>query len=154
MSTVNVRTRIEAPIERVWETVMDPSRLKDWVTIHRSVSDVSSRPLTNGSSMDQVLCLRGVNFHVHWKLVDVSSPHHAQWEGQGPAHSHAVIRYDLHDEGDGATTFEYTNEFRAPGGVLGSVASRVIVGGVSEREANNSLARLKTLLEDSRVSGN
>jgi uncharacterized protein YndB with AHSA1/START domain len=150
MSTVNVSTRIQAPIERVWDTVMDPHRLKDWVTIHRGVSDVSSQPLARGSSMDQVLCLRGVNFHVHWTLVDVTSPSHAQWEGKGPAHSHAVIRYDLRDEGDGTTTFQYTNEFHAPGGVLGTMASRVIVGGVSEREAHSSLARLKTLLENER----
>jgi uncharacterized protein YndB with AHSA1/START domain len=150
MSTVNVNTQIEAPIERVWATVMDPAQLKDWVTIHRGVSNVSSQPLTTGSTMDQVLCLRGVNFHVHWTLVDVSAPRRAQWEGRGPAHSHAVIRYDLRDEGDGATMFEYTNEFKAPGGVLGTMASRVIVGGVSEREANHSLARLKTLLEQNR----
>lgn len=149
MSTVNVRTKIHAPIERVWETVMDPSQLKDWVTIHRDVAGVSSHPLARGSTMDQVLCLRGVNFHVHWTLVDVTAPRHAHWEGRGPAHSHAVIRYDLHDDGDGTTTFGYTNEFKAPGGVLGTMASRVIVGGVSEREAHNSLARLKTLVEKS-----
>jgi uncharacterized protein YndB with AHSA1/START domain len=149
MTSVNVKTRIDASIQRVWETVMDPSRLKDWVTIHRDLADVSSQPLTTGSTMDQVLSLRGVNFHVHWTLVDVRPPQLAQWEGRGPAHSHAVIRYELAEEGDEATTFEYTNEFKAPGGVLGSMASRVIVGGVSEREANNSLARLKTLVERS-----
>ena len=43
--------------------------------------------------------------------------------------------------------FEYTNEFTAPGGRLGNVASRVLVGAASEREARNSLARLKALLE-------
>lgn len=128
---------------------MDPSRLKDWVTIHRSVRDISSPPLTNGSTMDQVLCLRGVNFSVHWTLVDVTPPNTAQWEGRGPAHSRALIRYKLVDAGDGSTMFQYTNEFKAPGGVLGTVASRVIVGGLSEREAHNSLARLKTLLETS-----
>ena len=147
MSTVVATTRIAAPIDLVWETVMDPARLKDWVTIHRDVQNVSSQPLTMGSTMDQVLCLRGVNFHVHWELVDVTSPTRAQWEGRGPAHSHATIRYELKDDGDGATTFKYTNEFKAPGGMLGNVASRVIVGGVSEREAHGSLARLKALLE-------
>ena len=147
MSTVEATTRIDAPIDRVWDTVMDPSRLKDWVTIHRDVRDVSSQPLAQGSTMEQVLCLRGVNFHVHWQLVDVTPPHRAQWEGRGPAHSRATIRYELQDEGNGATEFKYTNEFRAPGGMLGNVASRVIVGGVSEREANSSLARLKALLE-------
>jgi hypothetical protein len=39
------------------------------------------------------------------------------------------------------------NEFTPPGGRLGTVASRVIVGAASEREANSSLARLKALLE-------
>ena len=147
MSTVEATTRIDAPIDRVWETVMDPARLKDWVTIHRDVRDVSSQPLTQGSTMEQVLCLRGVNFHVHWQLVDVTAPNRAQWEGRGPAHSHATIRYELQDQGNDTTTFKYTNEFRAPGGLLGNVASRVIVGGVSEREAHSSLARLKALLE-------
>jgi uncharacterized protein YndB with AHSA1/START domain len=147
MSTVHVSTKIEAPIERVWEMVMDPSRLKDWVTIHRSVRDVSSQPLRKGSTMEQRLHLRGVSFHVHWTLVDVSIPNHAEWEGQGPAHSTARIRYELSADGDNATVFEYTNEFSPPGGRLGTVASRVIVGAASEREAINSLARLKAVLE-------
>lgn len=126
---------------------MDPFRLKDWVTIHRSVRDVSSHPLRRGSTMDQQLHLRGVTFRVHWTLVDVSAPKHAEWEGQGPAHSRARIRYDLSADGDDATVFDYTNEFTTPGGRLGTAASRMIVGAASEREASNSLARLKALLE-------
>ena len=90
-------------MERVWETVMDPHQLKDWVTIHRSVKDVSDEPLRKGSTFDQVLHMRGVSFHVHWTLVDVSSPNVAEWEGRGPAHSRARIRYELSDEGNGAT---------------------------------------------------
>jgi uncharacterized membrane protein len=70
------------------------------------------------------------------------------WEGRGPAHSKALIRYELSSHGDdGPTEFDYTNEFSPPGGALGRVASRVIVGAASEREATNSLNRLKTLLE-------
>ena len=65
MSTVQVKTEIDAPPERVWETVMDPSRLKDWVTIHRSVRNVSDKQMSRGSTMDQVLHMRGVSFRVH-----------------------------------------------------------------------------------------
>jgi uncharacterized protein YndB with AHSA1/START domain len=150
MSTVHAQIEIDAPIERVWDTVMDAKHLKDWVTIHKSVSNVSDNPLRRGSTMDQVLHIRGVSFHVHWTLTDVSSPHRAEWEGQGPAHSVARIRYELSADGDGPTRFDYTNEFIPPGGRLGNVASRFIVGATSEREANNSLARLKALLERSR----
>ncbi|HUO74424.1 MAG TPA: SRPBCC family protein [Solirubrobacteraceae bacterium] len=147
MSTVHTEIDINAPLGRVWETVMDPHRLKDWVTIHRSIKDVSEEPLRRGSTFDQVLHMRGVSFHVHWTLVDLKAPNLAEWDGHGPAHSRARIRYALADDGQGATRFEYTNEFTVPGGRLGSYASRVFVGGASEREANASLNRLKALLE-------
>jgi hypothetical protein len=97
--------------------------------------------------MEQTLAMHGIPFHVKWKLVDVKAPHHAEWEGQGPAHSRARIRYELSGDDDGPTTFEYTNEFSPPGGRLGSIASRVVVGAASEREANSSLTRLKALVE-------
>jgi uncharacterized protein YndB with AHSA1/START domain len=147
MSVVHVNARIRAPVQLVWDTVMNPSRLKDWVTIHRAVGDVSSNPFRRGSTMDQLLHLRGVTFRVHWTLVDVNPPNHAEWTGQGPAHSQARIRYELSADEDDATLFDYTNEFTPPGGRLGSAASRVIVGAASEREARNSLERLKGLLE-------
>jgi len=97
--------------------------------------------------MDQTLHLRGVTFRVHWTLVDVNAPSHAEWEGLGPAHSQARIRYELSADGDDATMFDYTNEFTPPGGRLGSAASKLVVGAASEREARNSLERLKALLE-------
>jgi uncharacterized protein YndB with AHSA1/START domain len=147
MSTVQTDIEIDAPIERVWETVMDPDRLKDWVTIHRAVKDVSDQPLQQGSTMEQVLHMRGISFRVQWTLVDVSAPNTAQWEGRGPAHSRARIRYELSGNENGRTQFQYTNEFTPPGGRVGSVASRVIVGAASEREATNSLSRLKALIE-------
>jgi carbon monoxide dehydrogenase subunit G len=147
VSTVHAQIEIDAPIQRVWDTVMDPNCLKDWVTIHRSVKDVSDSPLRRGSTMEQVLHLRGVSFHVHWTLTAMRSPHLAEWEGHGPAHSLARITYQLAGDGNGPTRFDYTNTFAPPGGKLGSVASRVIVAAASEREANNSLARLKALLE-------
>lgn len=147
MSTVHAKIEIDAPVQRVWETVMDPNHLKDWVTIHRSLKEVSDDPLRKGSTMDQVLHIRGVSFHVHWTLTDLNPPSCAEWEGLGPAHSLARIRYELSGDDDGPTRFAYTNEFAPPGGRLGHMASRFIVGATSQREANNSLARLKALLQ-------
>ncbi|HXO06898.1 MAG TPA: SRPBCC family protein [Solirubrobacteraceae bacterium] len=147
MATVNASIEIQAPLEDVWRTVMDPRRLRDWVTIHKSVRDVSENPMQRGASMEQSMAVRGVTFRVHWTLVAVAEPYEAEWEGLGPAHSRARIRYVLNRADDGTTVFEYTNEFHPPGGRLGNVAGRFIVGATSEREATNSLARLKALLE-------
>jgi uncharacterized membrane protein len=147
MSTVKAEIEIDVPVQRVWETIMDPGRLGDWVTIHKSVKHVSDSPLRRGSTIDQAMQVRGLTFKVHWTVVALSSPTHAQWEGAGPAHSQALIRYELDSVSDERTSFQYTNEFKVPGGRLGSVASRMIVGATSEREAHNSLMKLKALLE-------
>jgi uncharacterized protein YndB with AHSA1/START domain len=145
MTRVHCAIEIGAPPASVWEVVMDPHRLADWVTIHRRVSDVPAH-LRRGSTFEQILNLRGAHLHVVWTIVDVDPPRRAVWEGQGPAHSRASIVYELRADGD-RTIFDYTNEFRPPGGPLGAVAGRVLVGGLSQREAQRSLQRLKQLIE-------
>jgi uncharacterized protein YndB with AHSA1/START domain len=148
MTQVRAAIDIHAPPEQVYETVLDPSRLDEWVTIHRKLNHADDGPPATGFEMDQTLCLRGRNFNVHWTLTEAERPDHATWEGRGPARSYARTTYRLTPNGDG-TRFEYENEFKPPGGIIGAAASRVIVGGVPQREANRSLQRLKALLEQS-----
>jgi uncharacterized protein YndB with AHSA1/START domain len=140
MSEVITSITIDAPPERIWEVVMDPHRLGEWVTIHRKLNSASD------GEMDQTLHLRGVNFHVHWELDECEAPTHAIWLGRGPARSHAETEYRLTPL-DGGTRFAYRNVFKAPLGPLGAVASRALVGGLPEREAQQSLRNLKALVE-------
>jgi uncharacterized protein YndB with AHSA1/START domain len=146
MTRVHSAIAIDAPPARVWEVVMDPHRLADWVTIHRRVRDVPAQ-LKRGSTFEQTLNLRGAHLHVVWRVVDLEPPRRAEWQGQGPAHSRASIVYELRPDGESRTIFDYTNEFKPPGGPLGAVAGRVLVGGLSQREAQRSLQRLKALIE-------
>jgi carbon monoxide dehydrogenase subunit G len=145
MTRVHDAIDLAAPPERVWDVLMDPLRLRDWVTIHHSLGPVPKR-LVRGSEFEQVLTLRGAHLHVAWTVVDLDAPRRAVWEGRGPAHSHATCIYELAPI-EGGTHFDYTNEFTAPGGPLGAVAGRVLVGGLSQREAQRSLERLRQLIE-------
>src|ERR1700722_20064879 len=90
-TTVHAEIEIAAPPALVFDTVMDPNRLADWVTIHRSVTLISADALTEGARMDQVLHIRGVSFKVHWTLVSVTRPREAEWLGRGPASSSALL---------------------------------------------------------------
>jgi uncharacterized membrane protein len=151
MSRVTASVEIDAPVHEVWDVVMDPDRLGDWVTIQRRLTRVSDRPLRQGSTLVQSLRLRGATFKVRWTVADLEAGREARWEGRGPARSKAQIVYRLVSRDGGGTCFEYENEFEPPLGPLGAVASRALIGGLPEREANASLQRLKSLLERRRT---
>jgi uncharacterized protein YndB with AHSA1/START domain len=138
---------IDAPVEEVWKTVMDPARLSEWVTIHKKLVSADSGPPKQGMEMKQSLHLRGATFKVQWELTQCEPCELARWEGAGPARSTARTEYHLSKNGDGGTNFHYVNEFKAPGGPLGKMASKALVGGLPKREAERSLAQLKKLLE-------
>jgi uncharacterized protein YndB with AHSA1/START domain len=147
MTLVTASIDIDAPPERVYDAMLDPARLKDWVTIHRRVNRSDDGTPHEGYEMEQTLCLRGANFKVRWTLTEADKPGAATWEGRGPAHSYARTSYHLRPRDGGGTRFNYENEFKAPGGFLGAAASKALMGGVPEREARRSLERLKAMLE-------
>ena len=153
MSLVTVSTKLDAAREDVWQMVMDPYRLGDWVTIHRKLVHADDGPPRAGYEMEQRIHLRGVSSDVHWKLVECDPCTRAVWEGRGPARSRARTEYLLRED-DGGTRFDYRNEFRPPLGPIGALVSRALVGGISEREAKRTLDRLRTYLEKPAVAEN
>jgi uncharacterized protein YndB with AHSA1/START domain len=146
MSLVTASIHIDAPPADVWNTVMDPSCLGEWVTIHRKLVHADDGPPRIGYAMDQQIHLRGVSLEVHWTLVDCRPGERAVWEGRGPARSRAHSEYVLNAE-HGGTRFDYRNEFRPPLGPVGALVSRALVGGMPEREAKRTLERLRAHLE-------
>ena len=92
---------INAPPERVYDLVMDPRRLGDWVTIHAGLKDAPDGELRKGSELVQCLKLAGRRFDVHWEVVQAEKPKRVVWEGKGPVHSRAKVVYDLDADGDG-----------------------------------------------------
>jgi carbon monoxide dehydrogenase subunit G len=148
VTAVTTSIEIAASPQEIWDVVMDPRRFGDWVTIHRKLGRVDHGALREGFEVEQTLCLHHANFKVKWELTELDEPFHAVWEGRGPAGSRARTVDDLVPlDGGRRTRFDYRNEYSNPGGFLGRIAGRVLVGGVAEREANQSLQKLKALLE-------
>jgi carbon monoxide dehydrogenase subunit G len=138
---------IAAPPERVYDLVMDPARLEDWVTIHHHLVDAPNGPLEQGSKLTQSLRLAGRRFTVRWTVVENDPCKRVVWEGRGPVASHARVVYGFGSDGDSAKTrFSYTNEYDLPGGALGRVAGRAVAR-ITQKEVEGSLQRLKSLVE-------
>jgi carbon monoxide dehydrogenase subunit G len=136
---------IAAPPEEVYEVVMDPGRLEDWVTIHHHLEDAPDGRLRKGSKLTQCLKLAGKKFNVRWTVVENDPCTRVVWEGRGPVASHARVVYEFKGNGKG-TTFSYLNEYDLPGGALGRLAGRA-VSRVTQKELEGSLQRLRSLVE-------
>jgi hypothetical protein len=151
MTVVTASIDIRASREKVWEFVMDPTRLGEWVTIHRRLVHADPGPPRKGFEMEQQLHLRGMNLTVRWRLVECVPCELAVWEGQGPARSRARTEYHIATNGYG-THFDYRNEFHPPLGAVGALASRALVWGMPDRQAMLTLRRLRALLEQPQPS--
>lgn len=145
MSAVEASVELPAPPDEVWPVVLDPSRLHEWVTIHRSLTSADPGPPRAGFRMAQQLAIRGVPVSVSWVLTECEAPFFARWKGRGPAGARARIEYRLEPSGVG-TRFVYTNEFTPPMGPLGRIAATALVGDTPDREAHASLERLRNLI--------
>jgi carbon monoxide dehydrogenase subunit G len=148
MSSVESSIVIAASPQSVWDVVMDAQRFGEWVTIHRGLREVSPGPPREGSTMEQILHLRGADIRVRWLLVECEAPSYALWQGRGPARTRARIAYRLTPVADG-TRFDYRNDFETPLGPVGAFASRRVMGQMAQREADRSLAALRELVERS-----
>ncbi len=136
---------VAAPAERLYDVVMDPSRLEDWVTIHDHLVGEAPKRLRKGSKLTQCLKLAGRPFKVRWTVAENEPCERVVWEGRGPVGSHAKVVYAFAANGEG-TRFSYSNEYDLPGGPLGRLAGRTVARATA-KEVDGSLQRLKSLVE-------
>jgi len=146
VAAVNESIDIDAKPAEVWAVVMDPNRLGDWVTAHKKLYDAPNGELSEGDSFRQKLRVVGPSFKVRWTVVEASEPSLAVWAGKGPGGSTADVRYELSEDGNGGTRFDYCNSFELPGGPL-SMPAKSVAGPPATKQARASLQNLKKLLE-------
>jgi carbon monoxide dehydrogenase subunit G len=135
---------IAAPASEVYDVVMDPARLEDWVTVHAGLHDAPDR-LKKGSQLSQSIKVGGQKFKVDWLVVKADEPGAVEWEGRGPMGTKARVAYHLEDTG-GSTRFQYLNEYDFPGGPLGRLGAKALER-TAGKEADRTLEKLKGLLE-------
>jgi uncharacterized protein YndB with AHSA1/START domain len=137
---------IDAAPEDVYAKLMDPDCLGDWVTIQDELLEAPSGDLETGSTLVQRCKVAGQKFKLKWKVEQAERPRRTVWKGRGPFGSKAKVTYAL-AENNGGTDFTYTNEYTLPGGPVGRLAGRAVVG-ASGSEADKTLERLKKLIEE------
>jgi len=146
MAKLERTIEIDAPPEEVYDVLTDPNCLGQWVTIQEELVSAPDPPLSEGDCVVQRMKVVGKSFEVSWDVEVADRPSKVRWAGNGPMGSVARATYELSDNGNGGTTFSYTNEYDVPGGPVGKVAGRALVS-ASGGEADATLKRLKEFIE-------
>ena len=154
MTLVTASIDIDAPPEEVYDLVLDPARLDEWVTIHRRVNARDAGAPREGYEMEQTLHLRGANFKVHWTLTEAEP---ARSRHLGGPRARALLRaHQLRARATATAARPASSTRTSSSRRAGSSAprrSRMLIGGVPEREATRSLQRLKALIENGKGTG-
>ena len=147
MSKLEREIQIDAPAEAVYDTLTDPDCLGDWVTVQDELEEAPSGHVEAGDTLVQRMKVAGQKFRIKWHVDEAERPSRIVWTGKGPMGTKARATYEIRTNGGDGCTFVYTNEYDLPGGPVGKVAGRAIVG-ASSGEADRSLERLKKLIEN------
>lgn len=137
---------IDASPDEVYDVLLDPRCLGEWVTIQEELEDAPAGDLAEGDTLRQRMKVAGQRFKLSWTVVQSDRPTRVVWEGKGPMGSKAKAVYELSEDGSGGTRFSYMNEYGLPGGPAGKLAGRAIMA-ASGGAADESLERLKKLVE-------
>ena len=81
---VERQVTVAAPPQKVYDVVMDSTRLADWVTIHDHLVGDPPRRLEKGSQLTQCLKLAGRRFKVRWTVVENDPAAASYGKGAGP----------------------------------------------------------------------
>jgi len=145
MANVSTSIDIDAPVQDVWNVATDLNRIGEWVTIHRAFPSPPPAEIKPGTQFKQTVTVAETPFEIEWTAAEVDGPRRLAWDGVGPAGTSARTTYSFAAE-NGGTRFTYENEFKLSVGKVGEAAGHV-VSGAADREASDSLARFKALVE-------
>src|SRR5436309_361223 len=120
---------IDAEPQVVYDTLMDPDCLGEWVSIQVELLEAPEGDLEQGD-----------------ELVQRAPPYKTVWRGRGRVGSKALVP-DGRAGNHGGTDFTDTNEYALPGGPVGRLGGRGVFS-ASGPEADKTLERLKRLVEN------
>ena len=148
MAHIEVTTRIEAPVGRVWEVLVDWEGQPRWMEDARAVEVTSARRAGPGVVLRCRTAIAGVVVDdemetTEWEEERVVGVRHTGWLIRG------VGAFELVPT-DGGVRFTWWEEIDPPLGPVGEIGARLLVVPVVRRVFRRSLANLKRICEEER----
>ena len=143
MAKVERTGTINAPVEKVFAYIKDPSNNVEWIPSQIEVTDLTRTEEGVGSHYRWVYKLAGMRFEGDSTCTEYVPNQRLVTESKGGIVSTWTYAFQPHD---GGTRLNLVLEYTVPIPVLGKVAERLVLR-QNEREADLAIANLKAIME-------
>lgn len=146
MTRVERSIAIGVPPGRVFDELVSWDGLQRWSTI---TVDHTGPPRCGhvGEAFEQTIRVAGLDLRTDWVVTEFDPPHVVAYRVAGPAGSGMLMRQHVTAHGTGSRV-ELEIDYDMPAGRFGRIVDRVYARRRNRREADQTLANLKALLED------
>ena len=137
---------VACPPDHVFGVLSDIERLPEFSEMTVAVRNGPGRPVLAGDHFEQAIKVLGVELETKWEVTEVVANRLVRVEGTSHGNGRASLTQEVGADGAGSRV-TFTVDYDPPFGVLGDIADKLVFEHRNEEQAEEILARLKTLCE-------
>ena len=142
MGKIEKTVEFDATPEKLWAVVSDPSRLGEWLGMHKAWKGEVPTEFTKGSQVTAVVSLLNMPNTITWTVDEFEAPKRVRLSGTGLAGVKVAISLDVAPHGAGSQL-----------GIAAEFEGQMIVGAIGQavekagtQELDESTAKLADLV--------
>jgi ribosome-associated toxin RatA of RatAB toxin-antitoxin module len=143
MPIVKTSILINAPADKIFDTMADPEGIPKWAPIE-SVSNITGSPGEMGSSADYTLRVFGIKLKQTMTVLQVDKPYNIVYKMAGGFPGKWT--YTLKTEDNGARVSAEVH-YKVRGGVIGNMINKILLQRMHQRKTELFTIGLKTFCE-------
>lgn len=129
MAKLEVSTDLPLDPHAAWEHASRLGSFGEWLSIHDGWRSDLPDTLTEGTTLQSVVSVKGMRNRVTWTIVELDAPHHVVLKGTGKGGTKFSMRLAVAARGDGSTLSMKIDLGGAPlFGPIGSGVARALHG--------------------------
>jgi len=144
MPSVKTSVTINAPIEKVFDTIVDPELTAQWSAGISDVTNIKGNHWEKGSSADFTYHVLGMKFTQQMITSEIEKPRKVIYEMTGGFPG--TFGFTLEPQGQ-ATKVDTRIDYSVPGGIIGKIANQLLLERMNKKNMEDSAEGLKIFCE-------